>query len=122
MIACFILATCLIFIAGIWGTYHVSLNKSKNVLVATSLARSVIEQKLTLGYNALTPILNTPEVQTIVSRSQIRGRLVETPYTVEAYATDTFEPGMRRLIVKLDWSEPQGIKKLRYETFIFRTQ
>jgi hypothetical protein len=122
MVACFILATCLIFIAGIWGIYHTSLNKSKNVLVATSLARSVIEQKISLGYAALAPILDNPEVQTIVSRSQIRGRLVETPYTVEAYATDTSEPGMRRLIVKLDWSEPQGVKKLRYETFVFRTQ
>lgn len=122
MVACFILATCLVFIAGIWGIYHTSLNKSKNVLVATSLARSVVEQKLALGYTALTPLITTPEVQTIVSRSQIRGRLVETPYTVEAYATDTSEPGMRRLIVKLDWSEPQGIKKLRYETFLFRTQ
>jgi hypothetical protein len=123
VVASFILATALIFIASIWATYHGSLTKSKNMLVATGLARSVIEQHVASGYGALGASLNVPQTSTIVSRSQVRGRLIEVPYQIEVYGSETPEPSTRRLRVKVEWEEARGgTRAVRYETFLFRTQ
>lgn len=120
--ASFILCTVLIFVAGLWAVYHQALGKSKDMLVATSLARSILEQRMAAGYTALDPILGTPVTSEYVARSQVRGRQLRTTYAVRFLATAAASPGIRRLNVTLSWEEPTGKKSLSYETFLFRTQ
>ncbi len=123
VLASFILSTVLIFVAGLWAVYHQALGKSKDLLVATSLARSVLEEKMAAGYSALDSIVGTPVDSKVVSHSQVRGRRVDVTYDVHFLATDsTALSGMRRLSVTLDWEEPTGKRTLTYETAIFRTQ
>ena len=122
VVASFILSTCLVLAIGIWATYHKSLTKSKNMLVGTSLGRSLIEQHLANGYAALTPILGAPQTVTVMSRSQVRGRLSEVPFTATVLANDTSSPGTRKITVELYWPDVAGQRNLHYETFVFRTQ
>lgn len=122
VVAAFILSSALILVAGIWSTYYTSANQSRNTLVATNLARTVLEEQSANGYDSLTPILGVPQTTMVTARSQIRGRQLEVPYTIEVYATDTSQPGTRRLAVTLEWPDVRGLKSFRYETFLFRTQ
>lgn len=122
MIACSILCTVVVFIAGVWGLYHSALSKSRNMLVAGSLARSVLEQRVSQGYAALDGVLGVPQTVTLHSHSQIRGRQLDTPFEVEFLASNTATAGVRKLVVTLKWSDSPGERKLRYETYLFRTQ
>lgn len=122
IIASFILCTVLIFVAGLWAVYHSALGKSKDMLVGTSLARSVLEEKMAAGYSALDGTLGVPVTSQYLARSQVRGRQVNVTYEVSFLASATSMPGIRRLTVSLTWEETTGPKTLTYETFLFRTQ
>jgi Tfp pilus assembly protein PilV len=124
LIAASILSVVVILMAGVWALYHTALTKSKNMLVATSLARSVLEQKVAGGFSALDPVVasGVPEVSHYLSKSQVRGRTVNVDYTVTFRAANSMgDPGFRRLEVRLDWEEDTGKKNLLYETCLYKT-
>lgn len=123
IVASTILCTMVVFMLGLWSLYHSALNQSKNRLVATSLARSVLEQRMGAGYGALTVILNTPQIQTFTSRSQVRGRLVQVDFKSTFLAVDSpVNPDLRNLTVTVEWTEDTGQKQLTYETVLYKTQ
>ncbi len=121
ILAATIFATVLIMMLGLWRIYHSALTQSKNRLIASSLARSVMEQHLAGGYGALTPILNTPQIQSFTSRGQVRGRSSGFQCSVEFLATQA-TPVFRRLVVKVAWTEDSGKKSLTYESCLFKTE
>ncbi len=123
IVASTILCTMVVFMLGLWSLYHSALNQSKNRLVATSLARSVLEQRVAGGYGSLTMILNSPQVQTTTSRSQVRGRFVNVDFKTTFLAKDSaLTPDLRNLQVTVEWTEDSGPKSLTYETVLFKTQ
>ena len=122
MVACMILSTVLILITGLWSVYHSALSKSRNMLVGSFLARSVLEQRMSAGYSSYDATLGVPQTSQIIAKSQVRGRLIEVPIDIEFTATATNTPGIRRLVAKLSWPEAPGVRTIRYETFLFRTE
>jgi Tfp pilus assembly protein PilV len=122
VIAAVIFSTALVFMIGLWATYHSALTQAKNRLVASSLARSVLEQRLASGYGALTAIIDTPQVQTVSSRSQVRGRVVSVNFTTTFLTTESAaSPLFRRLVATVEWEEDSGKKSLSYETCLFKS-
>lgn len=122
IVATMIFLTALVFMTGIWQTHHQVLTRSRNRLVASSLARAALEQRIAGGYDALTPIVDTPQVQSFTSRSQVRGRFIEVPFKTTFLVTQS--PSsiyFRRLIATVEWEEDGGPKSLSYETCLFRT-
>lgn len=123
MVASTILCTMVVFMLGLWALYHSALGQSKNRLVATSLARAVLEQRVAGGYGSLTMILNAPQVQTFTSRSQVRGRLVVVDFKTTFLAKDSpVAADLRNLQATVEWKEDSGQKSLTYETVLFKTQ
>ena len=121
MIASLIFSTALVFMLGLWRVYHSALTQSKNRLVASSLARSVLEQRMAGGYGALTPILNTPQEQSFVSKSQVRGRMLQIDFKTIFIATDSSVSTLfRRLVVRVEWDEDSRKKSISYETCLFK--
>ena len=122
IIAAMIFSTALVLMIGLWGTYHSALTQAKNRLVAGSLARAVLEQRLASGYGALTDIVDKPQVQKFTSRSQVRGRLVSVEFTTTFLTTESaISPLFRRLVTTVEWEEDTGNKSLAYETCLFKS-
>ena len=116
-----IFATVLIMLLGLWRVYHSALTQSKNRLVASSLARSVMEQRLAEGYSSLTSILGQPQSQAFNSRGQIRGRRTGQQFAVTFTASQA-TPVFRRLVVEVAWQEDSGRKTISYESCLFKTE
>lgn len=122
-IAAFIFITVVILMIGVWALYHSALTKSKNMLSATSLARSVLEQRTSQGYTALDSLVGQPAtVTTYVSHSQTRGRKQDVVFTATFRVTENLAEHFRRLTVQVDWEEDSGKKSINYETMLFRTK
>ena len=120
IVATMIFLTALIFMSGIWRAHHSALTQSRSRLVASALAKSAMEQRMAAGYHALTPILDTPHVQTFQSRSQVRGRFVNVPFQTTFLATQSAaSPHYRRLVATVEWSEDSGDKSLTFESCLF---
>lgn len=122
VIAAAIFSTALVFMLVLWRVYHSALTQSKNRLVASGLARAVLEQRIAGGYASLAPIINTAQVQTFSSKSQVRGRQLDTEFQSSFLVTNSsVSPLFLRLVVTMTWNEDTGKKSLSYETCLFKT-
>jgi prepilin-type N-terminal cleavage/methylation domain-containing protein len=124
VLASVIFLTALLLMTSLWTAYHKALTQSRNRLVANGLARSVMEQRLAAGHGSLEAILGTPQSQTFVSNSQVRGRRLTQEFQSSFLATDPMGAGtvLRRLVVTVSWEESSGKKELVYESCLFKTQ
>lgn len=124
VVASLIFVTVLVFMLGLWTAYHSALTQSRHRLVANGLARSVMEQRVANGHGALNSIIDDPQVQEIVSNSQIRGRQLQTKFETRFLATDPGGPNtaLRRITVTVSWEEDTGEKSLTYESCLFKSQ
>lgn len=126
-----IFAGCVLMFLGVWVSYNKAQNVSRSRLAATSLARSVLEQKIAAGFYACEPG-TLPEggypPETISSTSQIRGRTIDYELTYQFYSEDTSPAppappdSYRRLTVRVVWKDHGGgVKQLVYATHLYRT-
>lgn len=122
IIASIIFSTALVLMLALWRVYHSALTQSKNRLVASGLARAVLEQRLAEGYAALTGIIDLPQNQTFQSRSQVRGRVITTEFRTTFTATETSKPIFRKLVTEVEWDEDTGRKSLSYESYLFKSE
>ena len=108
----------------LWASYHSALSQSRNRLIANGLARSVMEQRIAGGHGSLSAIVGTPQMQTFVSKAQVRGSQFDLRFNTTFLATDSAGPTtpLRRMVVTVDWEEDTGSKSLTYESCLFNTQ
>lgn len=113
IIATVIFATAVVFMTGLWSTYHEALTKNRARLIAMALGRSELESNIALGFTGLVPKFNPTIVspQTVSFDAWIRGRRVVIPYSTETKVTNT-TPGpfarLAKIEVTVRWSEKSG--------------
>lgn len=120
MISCLIFSTLMVSMSLIWGQYYRVQQHSRNHLAAAALARQVLEEHLSGGYDS--PI-NQPGVVmngTVVSKTKIRNRNADCSFN---YQFQSFARGggdFREYIVTVSWNDG-ATKEIRYDTFVHRS-
>ncbi|MBX3169570.1 MAG: hypothetical protein KF760_19365 [Candidatus Eremiobacteraeota bacterium] len=131
IIATVIFATAVVFLTGLWSTYHEALTKNRGRLIAMALGRSELESRIALGFTNLAPIFNLAPVETPYSfDAWIRGRTVSIPYKTYTKVSNT-TPGPFARLAKIEvvvrWSEKSGSetevdgfnKSVTYVAYVF---
>ncbi len=131
IIATVIFATAVVFLTGLWSTYHEALTKNRGRLIAMALGRSEVESRIALGFTNLAPVFNTtPPPAQYSFDAWIRGRTVSIPFETETRVTNT-TPGpfarLAKIVVTVRWAEKSGgetpvngfNKKVRYVAYVF---
>lgn len=113
IIATVIFATAVVFMTGLWSTYHEAITKNRSRLVAMAVARSELESRIALGFTNLAPYFNAaPKITNYGTEAWVRGRTVQTPFQAEFQVfqdpTDPYLSRMAKLIVTVRWSEKTG--------------
>jgi hypothetical protein len=112
IIASVIFCTAVIFLTGLWSTYHEALTKNRGRLIAMALGRSELESHIAMGFTNLSPMFNaTPTVMPYSFDAWIRGRTVSIPFETE-FKVENTTPGpfarLAKLTVTVRWSEKSG--------------
>ena len=112
IIATVIFSTAVVFLTGLWSTYHEALTKNRGRLIAMALGRSELESHIALGFTNLAPDFNKAPVSTPYSfDAWIRGRTVTIPFQTEFQVQNT-TPGpfarLAKLTVTVRWAEKSG--------------
>lgn len=130
IIATVIFSTAVIFLTGLWSTYHEALTKNRGRLIAMALGRSELESHIALGFTNLAPIFNAPPTTTDVNfDAWIRGRTVSIPFQTE-FVVENQTPGpfarLAKLTVTVRWAEKSGEpvpgplnKTVKYVAYVF---
>ena len=130
VIATVIFSTAVVFLTGLWSTYHEALTKNRGRLIAMALGRSELESHIALGFTNLAPSFNAPPtVATVNFNAWIRGRNVTIPFQTE-FQVENQTPGpfarLAKLIVTVRWAEKSGEpvpgptnKKVVYVAYVF---
>ena len=120
VIAAVIFCTVMIFLVGVWSLYHHALHKSRNRLGASALARLVMEEQLSKGYQGIAT--GTPSASgNVTSETSIRGRYIKVRYDWEFHAVDVgLGNDFRRLTSAVYWTDDGGQQSMLYETYLFR--
>lgn len=118
--ATLIFCTVVLLFVGVWSSFYSAQTLGRNRLAATSLARSLMEQKIASGFYACDPAAPDPP-GAIDSISEIRGKQVDCHFDYQFYAVDS-TPTFRKLTVRVVWSDyAGGNKSVTYETHLYRT-
>ncbi|ODT69266.1 hypothetical protein ABS71_09170 [bacterium SCN 62-11] len=113
IVAAVIFSTAVVFLTGLWSTYHEALTKNRGRLIAMAVARSELESRIALGFTNLAPMFNaaTPTKTDYSFDAWIRGRTVSIPFQAEFVVTNT-TPGpfsrLAKLMVTVRWAEKSG--------------
>lgn len=112
IIATVIFSTAVVFMTGLWSTYHEAITKNRGRLIAMAVARSELESRIALGFTNLTPYFNlAPKITAYDTEAWVRGRTVRTPFQAEFQVFNT-TPGpfarLAKLIVTVRWAEKTG--------------
>lgn len=124
IIAVFIFLTVLVLLMSVWGLYHKALTKSKDRLVASNLAVSLIERHIAMGYKNLNADVGKDKTYPPVTfMSVVRGRIQKLTLHADFDCEDmSHYPRLRHLIVHVRWEEKGAPQKLTYDTYLFDRQ
>lgn len=121
IIATVIFATAVVFMTGLWASYHQALTMNRGRLLAMAVGRSELESRMALGYSNLIPLFGT-HVKTYYNFDcWIRGKQITLPFEADFTAIDC-KPAFPRLVhlsVTVSWNEKTGpdIRTLPSGTF-----
>lgn len=130
IIATVIFSTAVVFLTGLWSTYHEALTKNRGRLIAMALGRSELESRIALGFSNLAPNFNVAQLPVDYTfDAWIRGRTVSIPFQTQFYVENT-TPGpfarLAKLTVTVRWAEKSGEpvpgplnKTVKYVAYVF---
>ena len=130
IIATVIFSTAVVFLTGLWSTYHEALTKNRGRLIAMALGRAELESHIALGFSNLAPSFNAPPTKTDVDfKAWIRGRAVTIPFHTE-FKVENSTPGpfsrLAKLTATVQWAEKSGEpvpgptnQKIYYVAYVF---
>ena len=113
IIASFVFLIMVVFSSGLWITYSRAIVNSRDRLVATHLAKNVLENVVDLGFDSARsegPFVLTVELET-------DGVAVEIPYTYSTVVT-LQESGLKRVLVQVAYEFKDKVSEVELETLL----
>jgi len=116
IIATVIFSTAVVFMTGLWSTYHEAITKNRSRMVAMAIARSELESRIALGFTNLAPYFNSaPIITPYPTEAWVRGRTVKATFQAEFQVFNQTGPNpdprlarLAKLIVTVRWAEKTG--------------
>lgn len=115
-----IFATCILLIFGVFTSSQKATASSKDLTVASDLAREIMESQLARGYAGL----ETTDPVVVTIPTTVDGRRTTTPFTTKVDVTrqtaDANFPFRRKyLLVTVSWDGATGVRrKVKLETYV----
>ena len=119
MIATFVFSSVSIFFLGVWGQHVRANEKSRHYLVASHLAESLIEEKLSMGYGAV-PADPTPEDRPFEMIIKNRGAEITVEYRATVLVTEigAAEDRLKSVEVRVTWDDSTSTGEVFLETVL----
>ncbi len=125
ILGAFIFSTVSIGLMGVWISHHRSLGKSRNNVVANLLAQAVIERAIADGFFGLPDSSSTLVKQTVTT--SLNGQVIDVGYDIQtdisrfgvvAPLPPAREDKLKKVSVRVSWTEPSGSRDLTLETIV----
>lgn len=117
MIAVLLFATLVVACLGVWVTHYQANAQSQNIMIATYLARQLVEENLDKNPNDVVSVPRGTQPPFVMT-SKVDGRPRVSQYDYAVEVSDP-TPGLRNLVVRVWWQEANQEKELHLETLLF---
>ncbi len=115
LIACVLISGISIALFGVWAMHAKATAHTRDMLVAESWARQLMEEQLSKGYETVGSEPAAPFVIKHIEADVVHYR----EYYYATYITDTatpINPGLKRVVVQVQWEEQNIWKHFRLVT------
>ncbi|MEW6282237.1 MAG: hypothetical protein AB1758_26765 [Candidatus Eremiobacterota bacterium] len=116
VIACLLFATISVAMVGLWATHHRLLAQTQHRLVATYVAKQLMEEQLNQPVANIVPIARGSQTP-ISMDSYMNGALRRSTYEYSVQVVET--PETRDVTVTVFWTEGDSEHEVHLETLLF---